>query len=98
MWGWATIYIYIYIYIYVRHAVLAQLSGVLGEIVKFPMSSHMYINMFMFLLLKHASAKSLVTLVTRAGPIKTRVFAKCGFALVFYQKYENDEILNEHKL
>ena len=68
---------------------LAQPSRPVGRHCKFPMSSHMYINMFMFLLLKHASAKSLVTLVTSSRPAKTHVFAKCGFAQV-KPKFESE--------
>ena len=40
----------------------------------------------MFPLLKHASANSLVNLITSSGPAQTRVFAKCGFTYTFPSK------------
>ena len=50
-----------------------------GAIVKFPMSSHMYITIFMFLLLKPASANSQVTLVTCSGAFINTRFRKVWF-------------------
>ena len=54
----------------------------LGANVKFTLSSHMYINMFMFLLLKPASANSQVTLVTCSGAFINTRFRKVWFYLV----------------
>ena len=50
--------------------------------VKFTLSSHMYIYMYKFHLLKPASANSQVTLVTSSGAFKNLNFRKVWFYLV----------------
>ena len=66
----------------IRRAVLAQLCRRVEKLDEVSSSSHMYIYMFMFPLLKLASANSQVTLVTSSGAFKNLSFRKVWFYLV----------------
>ena len=61
---------------------LAQLCRRVGKLDEVSSSSHMYIYMFMFPLLKPASANSQVTLVTSSGAFKNLSFRNVWFYLV----------------
>ena len=58
---------------------LAQLLGVSGAIVKFTMSSHMYIYMYKFLFADACVSKAPVTLVTGLGACRNTCFRKVWF-------------------
>ena len=61
---------------------LAELCRRVGSHDEVSSSSHMYIYMFMFPLLKPASANSQVPLVTSSGAFKNLSFRKVWFYLV----------------